>query len=522
MAGTGRASATGAIGSAPSTAAASSGTWLVAILALSTAVRLALAYAIPPLGDEAYHHDMARRLLAGHFDHPPLTFWLAALGGLGTPVLGFMAVRLPFVALFTASTWLVFLITRRLFGPTEGLWAIHLFHLAFYFPLVAGTFALTEGPLVFTWLLGSWCLVAVFFRDRDDRPTARWIAVGAALGLALLAKYHAVFLLSGAGLYLLTVARERRWLRHPGPWLAALMGLAAFLPVLVWNYQHEWISFAYQLGRGTHVKPFQPEAAFLNLMGQSLLVTPWLWVLLVRELVRGLLAGPARPAGWFLSIMGVTPIVLFTAASTWNGQWSMFHWPIVGYVLLFPPLGASVVAWRTRGGSRARSVLAAAGFVSVAGACILIAVGLRPGVLAAPVYMPGGRSAVSNHDVFGFGGLRQALRAKGAACPGNGFIVSGHYMDAGRIAWLLDDDCLVTCLGDPDDVKNYRFIEGGVGWPGANALGISRDRYVQDDLGWWRPLFDRVTPLGTITVGTPPYRTTLHLHLLEQMRSPKP
>ena len=42
-----------------------------------------------------------------------------------------------------------------------------------------------------------------------------------------------------------------RWLRSPYPYLAALIAIAVFSPVLIWNAQHDWASFRFQGVRAT-------------------------------------------------------------------------------------------------------------------------------------------------------------------------------------------------------------------------------------------------------------------------------
>src|SRR5258708_11441715 len=44
---------------------------------------------------------------------------------------------------------------------------------------------------------------------------------------------------------------RRRWLFSPYPWLAALIAVVLFLPVLIWNAGHDWASFRFQFVRAT-------------------------------------------------------------------------------------------------------------------------------------------------------------------------------------------------------------------------------------------------------------------------------
>ena len=65
----------------------------------------------------------------------------------------------------------------------------------------------------------------------------------------MLSKYTIVLLGFAVLAFMLTDSRARRWFRRPAPWVAAGTALLLFSPVIVWNFQHEWISFALQSSR---------------------------------------------------------------------------------------------------------------------------------------------------------------------------------------------------------------------------------------------------------------------------------
>ena len=94
----------------------------LALIAAFTLARLVLATTFGQGFDEAYTIVIARRLDLSYFDHPPLHQWIAhfaalAFGeGVGT--------RLPFVALFAATGWMLFVLTRRLYDARAGLVAL--------------------------------------------------------------------------------------------------------------------------------------------------------------------------------------------------------------------------------------------------------------------------------------------------------------------------------------------------------------------------------------------------------------
>jgi dolichol-phosphate mannosyltransferase len=56
-------------------------------------------------------------------------------------------------------------------------------------------------------------------------------------------------LIPATALFLIVDKDSRRWLVRPEPYVASLVALLLFMPVIYWNYTHEWISFAFQGSR---------------------------------------------------------------------------------------------------------------------------------------------------------------------------------------------------------------------------------------------------------------------------------
>ena len=81
--------------------------------------------------------------------------------------------------------------------------------------------------------------------------TFKWIVAGVFAGLAMLSKYHGVFVLAGTFLFLLTSPPHRKWLLRPGPYVGAAIAIAMFAPVIIWNREHGWTSFVFQGTRAT-------------------------------------------------------------------------------------------------------------------------------------------------------------------------------------------------------------------------------------------------------------------------------
>src|SRR5215475_6421017 len=89
----------------------------VAVLILATFfARLVFASALGLGIDESYMVAAGRKLQLSYFDHPPISWWMAwtaaHLTGSEIP----FVVRLPFIAMFAGTTFLMYRLTSALFS----------------------------------------------------------------------------------------------------------------------------------------------------------------------------------------------------------------------------------------------------------------------------------------------------------------------------------------------------------------------------------------------------------------------
>ena len=92
-------------------------------IVISTAVRIATDSVLGYGPGEGYYLASARHLALGYFDHPPLSMWIAhaAIGWFGTG--STLLPRLPFILIFSGTTWLMYRLGARLFGEAAGAWS---------------------------------------------------------------------------------------------------------------------------------------------------------------------------------------------------------------------------------------------------------------------------------------------------------------------------------------------------------------------------------------------------------------
>jgi hypothetical protein len=279
-----------------------------------TLLRLVLAAVLPLLSQEAYYWSWSRHLDWSYFDHPPLTTYSIALT---TSLFGQTTFGIKSAAVLWSLGWnLMWLrLILDMYGDRR---------LAFWSLLALNLTLLYEGsalgptpdaPLLFAWIGAIWAV----WRLSQSGEGKWWFVAGAFMGLSWLGKYAGVLLLPVVFLYLLTSRSQRHWLLKPQPYLAAVLALAIFTPVLYWNAQNGWASLAFQSSRRLgEMAGLRPRYLVVLLVTQFLLVTPYLFVLACGALGRGARAGVGGrldDRSRLLLLSAAVPIALFTFVS---------------------------------------------------------------------------------------------------------------------------------------------------------------------------------------------------------------
>lgn len=465
--------------------------WIIGIFVLA---RLVTAAAMGLGMDESYSTAVARDLHLSYFDHPPLHQWIAHAAG---AAFGYGRwVRLPFIALFAGASWLMYRLTARLFGQEAGVWAVLALNLSAFFTLAVGQWVLPDGPLVFCELAAAGTLARLLFPHPGEReaPWRLWPLAGLWLGLAALSKYQAAPVALGFGLAVLTTRGGRRWLRHPALWACVLVALAVASPVLIWNAQHEWVSFAFQGGRGAPRK-FNLAGPLESLAGQMALMLPWVAVPLIWAGVGAIRQGRGDPLGWFCLMAAAPTVALFTLLPL-LGNRGLPHWPMPGWLMLFPMLGERLARssangrrWPQRWAAISAAILAVLWVVAASDAATDWLKDALP--KAFPKTSP-------TYEAIDWRRLRTDLDRRGLLKPGM-FVVAAEWNEAGKIDQALKGAVVVLVFsGDP---REYAFRTNSRTLVGHDALIIGSRPKVEQELEALRPHFASLTPLEGFSVG---------------------
>ena len=304
------------------------------ILAGTTLLRLAIGALVPLFPDETYYWDWSRVLMPGYFDHPPI---IAVLVRAGTAIFGDRAIGVRFFSILagTGAIYAVALTSRELAGDGAARLAVLLLCCM---PLAAVGFILAtpDAPML---CAAAWAIYAVVRAlnvpdSAHVRATTRWWLIGGlAIGLAMASKYTSVLLPLSLVLALVLHPRLQNKFGERGLYLAVLVATLVMLPVLHWNWNHDWVSFKFQLGHGLGTPQGGVLAALnreLELVGGQIgLLSPILFFFVARAIKRSF---EPTPDGIRL-VLGVAASValLFFVYSATHRR-AEANWPAIAWI----------------------------------------------------------------------------------------------------------------------------------------------------------------------------------------------
>ncbi|MDP9172379.1 MAG: glycosyltransferase family 39 protein [Planctomycetota bacterium] len=306
---------------------------VIVALVLWVAIRWIFAAARELVPDEAYYWVWSRHLALSYFDHPPMVAYLIRLGTIlaGENELG---VRW-WAGLMTAATMAILALTaKRLTGDVRA--AVFVAMMLLLSPMinVIGLIVTPDTPLCFFTACALGCVLLIFAPNSLGEDLSRgklWLAFGVFLGLAMLSKYTAILLGIAVAGAMLSSADGRRHFFMPWPWLGAVFALAVFSPVIMWNAQHNWASFRFQLHHGLGSSASSPWKNLLEYFGGQLaLATPVFFVFLLIVLAVYFYRQNNPMHIRILLAASTLPIVFFA--------WSALHkhveanWPLMAYL----------------------------------------------------------------------------------------------------------------------------------------------------------------------------------------------
>ena len=224
----------------------------LAIILITYSVILRFFYLGSPelFYEEAYYWNYAKHLDIGYLDHPPMVAWII---GLFTKLMGDneFSVRFGAFICWFITAYFSFKLACDTHDHYKAIKATLLIAtLPVYFAV--GWVMTPDAPLVACWAAALYYFYQALIHERR----MAWIGIGVSIGLGMLAKYTVALLGPAALLFILADRYSRKWLFRPEPYLAIIIAIIIFSPVIIWNALHEWASFFYQ-SRDRITEPFE-------------------------------------------------------------------------------------------------------------------------------------------------------------------------------------------------------------------------------------------------------------------------
>ncbi len=315
------------------------------------------------------HWVWSKYLSLSYYEHPPMIAWLIRgitfVGGSTETALelGSQLVTLLILAL-------IYLGTFQLYGQKASLITLIILCTMPYFTLGSIFLHITQ-PFLFFWIL------ALFFLIRFHQESKnKWlIYIGLIAGLGALSKYIMLLFYIGFFIHILIFSKTRKEIINPWIYVAGMISLIVFLPVLIWNYQHDWISFRWQFDKATSGADFG-ENTLTFTVGHMLLFSPFWFIMGTVGIywIRDRLF-QAKSAETVIFIISFFPLIFFTVMSL-KGSIADPHWVNLAYVGVAILLGNEMILRLNK--RRLYFLLAIAIFINFSISGFLVAQALKP------------------------------------------------------------------------------------------------------------------------------------------------
>lgn len=282
------------------------------VLAVLLCLNLLQGFFMGLAHDEAYYWVFSKYLDWGYFDHPPLTAPLVGAGYWLIP--NELGVRFLFLIMLSVSLlWM-----WRMTNHRDGALFLTLV-LSFALFQIVAILATPDTPLLFFATL--FFLVMRRFLEKDDLLSV--FLLGLSMALMLYSKYHGVLVI------IFTILAVPGLLKKKSFCIAAALGMILFLPHIIWQVRHGFVTIAFQLGRASDW--FNPDYIVDYVVGQIAAAGIFSGLILYYLLILRSRSGSAFER--ILKFNCVGTLAFFLVASL-KGKVEA-NWTIVAYV----PLG---------------------------------------------------------------------------------------------------------------------------------------------------------------------------------------
>jgi 4-amino-4-deoxy-L-arabinose transferase-like glycosyltransferase len=326
--------------------------------------------------DEAHYWEWSRRLDLSYYSKGPMIAYLIYLSTsiFGDTVFGIRIMAVIFSAL---SSILLYSFGKNLYDEKVGLSSAILMQLVPLFSAFGVLFTI-DSPFIFFWVLSLF----LFWKavTRHSSLVTRhfyWFPLGLAIGLGLLTKYTMAFFYPCAFLFLLLSKEYRKLLLTKGPYIAFIISLIVFSPVIIWNVNYDWITFKHTAGQAHIAEGIRISLkSFFEFLGSQFgVITPLLLILMAVSVWRLRKKREGAFLFWFL-----IPVIAFFLLKSMQAK-VQANWALPGYLSGIVAFSAFYMKRFHSEGKGIKILIAAAVLLAV----IITAIAHYPSIINLPV-----------------------------------------------------------------------------------------------------------------------------------------
>ena len=294
--------------------------------------------------DEVYYWTYAQKLQWSYFDHPPMVAVLVKIFTLNLLFDNEIMLRLGPILCGTISTWLIFLLGKKVGNQQAGIIAMLLFLAAPYCSVIAGLLVIPDAPMLVFWLWSVLLMVEIVQNKQSiNKTNIKLLLLGLSIGFCILSKIHGIFL--WFGLIGFTLLYKTELLRNRYFYLSMCISLLLLLPILFWNMGNDFITYRYQgnrIGLGaiqwdSFLREIFGEIAYNNPINYFLTLAAF-WAMIKRK---RFIMPEFRKLLLFLSLPLISSVLCIALFRD-----TLPHWTGPAYATLLPITAANIASSR--------------------------------------------------------------------------------------------------------------------------------------------------------------------------------
>ncbi|WP_296705482.1 glycosyltransferase family 39 protein, partial [Algoriphagus sp.] len=209
--------------------------WLVSLAIIIAKILFLLRPELDLFTEEAQYWLWSRNLAWHYYSKPPL---VSFLNYISTSIFGNneFGVRFNPIIFGLGTSWVTYRFGSYLYGEKVGFWAAFILQAMPFWWLIS-SFHTTDTSLTFFWSL----MIYWLYRANKEQEIKWWVFAGLAAALGLMAKVVMLLVIPYLILFFWQEGSiGRKWKKMILFFLVMALG---FIPVLVWNFQNDFMTF---------------------------------------------------------------------------------------------------------------------------------------------------------------------------------------------------------------------------------------------------------------------------------------